>query len=161
MQMPEEMNEMKNKKIKSSNPLKEQPFSVPDKYFDDFYARLHVRLEREENILPEKKNRFVRYLKPALGLAASFALIFMLVYWPVKSFLPGYLAETPARSESTIEDETYYALIEKLDENSFFSLISESITNNSTDAQGFNDEELLSYISSNISDYEIVLQTKN
>lgn len=161
IQMPGKMNEKKNSKAKSSHPLKGNPFSVPDNYFDDFYARLHVRLESEENILPEKKSRVIRLLKPALGLAASFILIVMLVYWPLKSFLPEYLTETPAASEATIVDETYYALIEKLDENAFFSLITESLSNKTSTEQGFNDQELLSYISSNISDYEIVLQTKN
>jgi|SRR6056297_14550 len=154
------MNEMKRDIAQSPKAMKEQPFRLPDHYFDDFYARLHVRLEAEENALPKKNRRAIRYLKPVLGLTASFALIFLLVYWPMKSFLPGYLATTKTYIEPTNEEEAYYSIIEKMDENSFFTLLTES-SQNTYGNKDFNDEELLSYLSANVSDYEIFIQTKN
>ena len=155
------MNKLKKIAPELSKLKKEQPFGVPDKYFDDFSARLHHRLEAEKQTLPQPKNTFIRYLKPALGLAASFALIFMLVYWPVKTFLPNYLAKTNTFIESTNEEDAFLTFIEKLDENSFFALLQESKSNEKTVNGDFNDEELMSYLSSNVSDYEIYLQTEN
>jgi hypothetical protein len=155
------MNKLKKIAPELSKLKKEQPFGVPDKYFDDFSARLHHRLEAEKQALPQPKNTFIRYLKPALGLAASFALIFMLVYWPVKTFLPNYLAKTNTFIESTNEEDAFLTFIEKLDENSFFALLQESKSNEKTVNGDFNDEELMSYLSSNVSDYEIYLQTEN
>lgn len=155
------MNKLKKIAPELSKLKKEQPFGVPEKYFDDFSARLHHRLEVEKQDLPQPKNLFVRYLKPALGLAASFALIFMLVYWPVKTFLPNYLAKTNTAIETTNEDDAYLAFIERIDENSFFTLVQESNLNEETVNGDFNDEELMNYLSSNISEYEIYLQTEN
>ncbi|MEE4286245.1 MAG: hypothetical protein V2I31_08860 [Mariniphaga sp.] len=155
------MNKLKKIAPELSKLKKEQPFGVPDKYFDDFSARLHYRLQAEKQALPPPKNPFIRYLKPVLGMAASFALIFMLVYWPVKTFLPNYLAKTNTTIETTNEDDAFLTFIEKIDENSFFALIQEPDLNEETVNGDFNDEELLSYLSSNVSDYEIYLQTEN
>jgi hypothetical protein len=155
------MNEIKNNGIKLSEYDKEQPFRVPAKYFDDFYPRLQAKLEAEENVLPKQKYSVIKFLKPALGLAASFALIFMLVYRPLHSYLPNYLAKIKTGAESTIEEDNYFSIVERIDENSFFALITESLVNGTADEKGFNEEELLSYLSSNISDYEIALQTEN
>jgi hypothetical protein len=84
----------------------------------------------------------------------------MLVYWPVKTFLPNYLAKTNTYIESTNEDDAFLTFIEKIDENSFFAL-QEAQSNEETVNGDFNDEELMSYLSSNVSDYEIYLQTEN
>lgn len=151
------MNELKNSAPKLSKLKKEQPFSVPEHYFDDFYSRLHIKLEQEkEEVLPQKRTRIVRLLKPAIGLAASFLLVFLLVYWPIKSFLPQYLAgknEAPKMEQT--EEETYLAIIERMDENSFFTMIEEQ----PDEEEPFNDTELMNYVSSNISDYELYLET--
>jgi hypothetical protein len=155
------MNKLKKIAPELSKLKKEQPFGVPDNYFDDFSARLHYRLETEKQALPQPKNSFLRYLKPALGLAASFALIFMLVYWPVRSFLPSYLAKTNTYIETETEENEFLTFIEKLDENSFFAIIQESHSNEETVNGSFDDEELMNYLSSNVSDYEIYLQTEN
>ncbi len=155
------MNKLKKIAPELSKLKKEPPFGVPDNYFDDFSARLHHRLEAEKQTLPQRGNPIIRYLKPVLGLAASFALIFMLVYWPVKSFLPNYLAKTNTYIESTSEDVDFVTFLEKLDENSFFALIQEPFINQETANDDFNDEELLSYLSSNVSDYDIYVQTEN
>lgn len=152
----------KNENVPELSKLKnELPFHVPANYFGDFYARLHSRLEVEEQVLPKRGNRMVRYLKPALGVAASFALLFMMVYWPLKSFLPKNLAKSDFPVEILNEEDTYSSMIEKLDENSFVALIYESSEPEMTDGNGLNDEELFSYLSSGISDYEIFLQTEN
>ena len=140
---------------------KDQPFKAPENYFDDFSARLHYKIEAEKNILPQPKNQIIRYLKPALGLAASFIFIAILVYWPMRSFLPQYLADTNTQIESENENETYISYLERMDESSFFSFLQESFSDENTEEEDFNDEELLNYLSANVSDYEIYMQTEN
>lgn len=157
------MNELRKIAPKLSKIKKEQIFNVPDKYFDDFYARMQYRLETETQPLPSKTNPVIRIFKPILGLAASFALVFMLVYFPIRLYMPKYFAKNkPAVIKSTNkEDDDFRNILENMDENSFFALISEQASIEQTSYEPFNDEELLSYISSNVSEYEIYLQTEN
>jgi hypothetical protein len=155
------MNDFINNVPESSNKKKELPFRVPENYFVDFSARLQTRLATVNKIIPQEKKGIIRYLKPALGLAASFALIFMLVYWPLKSYLPGYVAETNTVIEQESEIETLIPSFERIDENSFFSIIAEAFSGAEETEENFNDEELLNYISANVSDYELYLHTDN
>ncbi|HDR52768.1 MAG TPA: hypothetical protein ENN90_14315 [Mariniphaga anaerophila] len=155
------MNKLREIAPRLSKIKKENPFRVPDNYFDDFSARLAVKLEAEKKALPQPKNTVIRYLKPVLGMAASFALIFMLVYWPLKSFLPNYLAKTNTFIESTTEDDAFRSILERLDETLFFAVLAEPGSVNETAEAGFSDDELMGYLSANISDYELYLQTEN
>ncbi len=135
---------------------KENPFGVPDNYFDDFSARLQMKLEAEKKVVAAPKSRIVQLLKPAIGLAASFALIFILVYWPIKSFLPSHLAKSNSVVTDQYDtDEQYITLLEGIDENSFFALLDAPA--NSVE---FSDDELINYINTNISEYEICLGTE-
>jgi hypothetical protein len=113
-----------------------------------------MKLEAEKMIVPAKQNRFIYYLKPALGLAASFALIFMLVYWPLKTFTPNQTANNNTDTEMS-EDEGYLSIVEKMDENSFFALLYEP-----ANAVEFSDEDLVAYINTNITDYDIYQGTE-
>lgn len=148
------MDELKNIAPKLSKLKKENPFKAPDKYFDDFSARLQMKLEAEKKVVPQQKSRIIRFLKPAFGLAASFALIFMLVYWPLKTFMPSQVAEL----EDTINysDREFLNIVEGLDEISFFSLLEES---NGT--EDFTDDDLIAYVSANFTDYEIFENIEN
>lgn len=147
------MNDLKNIAPELSKIKKENPFEVPDHYFDDFTARLQHRIETEETGNKKQQNTIIRFLKPALGLAASFALIFMLVYWPLKSFLPNQVAQTETTNE--LEDQEYMSIVEDLDETSFFAFLNES-----DDQSDFSDEDLESYIAANTSDYELFVGTE-
>ena len=140
---------------------KENPFRVPDHYFDDFSARMHTRLKAETEVRKQPRNPVVRYLKPALGLAASFLLVFLLVYWPISEFLPQYLSKSDAPVETITDDDHYFNYIEKIDENSFIALIAEPDTDKDIVDDDFSDEDLLSYLSANISDFELFAHTQN
>jgi hypothetical protein len=133
---------------------KEVPFRAPENYFDDFSARLQMKLDAEKMVLPAPKTRIIQFLKPALSLAASFALIFMLVYWPLKTFLPTQVAET-SKTDTEMLDNEYLALLENMDENSFYALLDEPDSN-----VEFSEDELISYLNTNVSDYEIYLGTE-
>lgn len=64
------------------------PFVVPEGYFDTFAEQLMERIELEEK--PKKRFSFSigRYLKPALTMAASFVIIFFMIYIPVHTLNP-------------------------------------------------------------------------
>ena len=145
------MNELERIPTKLSDIKKENPFGTPNKYFDDFSARLQMKLETEEKVVPIQQNKIIRLLKPALGLAASFALIFMLVKMPLKTFLADTVASNTVKSELTEND--YLSVVEGIDEDSFFALLDEP-----DKGIEFSDDDLLSYATANISEYELFIE---
>ena len=150
------MNEFENNAPELSKLKKEYPFRTPDNYFDDFSARLQMKLEAEKSARVPRKIKFMQVLKPALGLAASFALIFMLVYVPLKTFMPERATELAQNSEDYDADFGILNYIESIDESSFISLLNESENNDD-----FTDDELTLYVSANFSDYELYENLKN
>jgi hypothetical protein len=146
------MDELNNISRELSKIKKENPFKTPDQYFDNFSARLQMKLEAEKKIVPAQKNRIITFLKPALGLAASFALIFMLVYWPLKTYMPNRQANN---TETEAYDMQYINMVEEIDENSFYSLLDEP--NGSAE---LTDDDLESYLVANVSEYEMYNETK-
>jgi hypothetical protein len=147
------MDELKKITPELSKIKKENPFTVPKNYFDDFPARLQMKIEAEKEVLPSPKNRIIQILKPAIGLAASFLLIFMLVQWPLKNFTLKQVANT---NSVVIElyDDDYLSLVESIDENSFYALLEEPVP-----TIEYSDDELITYLGSTITDYEIIVGT--
>lgn len=150
------MDELKNIAPELSKLKKEVPFSTPKHYFDDFSARMQTRLETEIQAPPKQQTRIIQFLKPVLGLAASFALIFMLVYTPIKIFVSSEIHQVAANTETISSDSELLKIMEGLEESSFFALLHES-----EDAAAFSDEELVMYVSANFTDYEIFEITEN
>ena len=149
------MDELKNSTPELSKLKKEYPFRTHENYFDDFSVRLQMRIKAEKHAGEPRKTRFIQLLKPALGLVASFALIFMLVYVPLKTFMPNRI---PELAESTNEFETgILNYIENIDESSFISLLNEP----KDKEVEFSDDELALYVSANFSDYEIYANLEN
>lgn len=132
---------------------KENPFRTPENYFEDFSARLQIKLETEkEKGSTKTQSRIIQLLKPALGLAAGFALIFMLAYWPLTK-----LTSQQAKNSSNQTDETdmiFTSLVEGMDENSFFAMLDESES-----TVQLSDDDLANYLGTNSSEYEIYSET--
>ena len=153
--METEMKELEKIAPELSKIKKENPFRVPDNYFDDFSARLQAKLDAEEIDVPVRKNNIIRYLKPAIGLAAGFALVFSLAYWPLKTLTPNKTAGNDSR-ELNAGDLLFASAVEGIDENSFYELLEKpSATEN------LSIEELASYVNTNVSEYELYTQTAN
>lgn len=134
---------------------KENPFRVPENYFDDFSARLQAKLDAEQNAVPVKKNNIIRYLKPAIGLAAGFALVFSLAYWPLKTLTPNQTAESDVQ-EISVSDMLFASAVEGIDVNSFYELLEKPAGN-----EQLSDEDLANYVNTNVSEYEIYTQSAN
>jgi hypothetical protein len=147
------MSKLRKDRTQLSEIKKENPFGTPDNYFDDFSARLHTRLEAEKKVVPTKQGRIIRFIKPAIGLAASFVLVALLVYWPVKLYLSTEIADNNLQPD-LYEEEFSSMVVESIDENSFFTLLDEQ-----ENGIEFSEEDLMSYVSTNISEYEIYTET--
>lgn len=135
---------------------KENPFRVPDHYFDDFAARLQTRIESEQHPQPKTTPLIIRMLKPTLGLAAGFALIFMLVYVPMKTFM-NRQTEITSLAESNYDEIPIQSILEQMDEASFFSMLNSEDENESN----FTEEDLYAYVSTNFNAYEVFEYTEN
>lgn len=142
------MDEMKNNAPKLSEIKKENPFGTPDQYFDDFSARLHTRMAAEAQSAAPQKSRIFQLLKPTLGLAASFAVVVMLVYVPLRLFMPKQISQVAQISDTS--DAGFLNIIEKIDEESFVALL-----NDTESEDEFTNDELALYVSANFSDYEL------
>jgi hypothetical protein len=153
--MNTEMKELEKIAPELSKIKKENPFRVPENYFDDFSARLQAKLDVEQNAVPVKKNNIIRYLKPAIGLAAGFALVFSLAYWPLKTFTPNQTVESNVQ-EISVNDLLFASAVEGIDENSFYELLEKPAGN-----EQLSDEDLANYVNTNVSEYEIYAQSAN
>ncbi len=125
------------------------PFRVPRQYFNDFPAKLQALIEEEE---PQKrivKLRPFDYLKPAIGIAAAFAAVYLLVYWPAK------LITDPAllSNGQTNESEQIINLVERFDDHTFLSLLEGEYKPEPVD-----DEILERYVAANYSDFDIFIE---
>lgn len=150
------MDKLKNNAPELSKIKKENPFRTPDNYFDDFSARLQMQIDAEKRAKVPGKIRFIQILKPALGLAASFALIFMLVYVPLKTFMPHHVATLAENTEEYDTETGILNYIENIDESSFISLLNET-----DDDDNFTDDDLALYVSANFNDYELYENLQN
>ncbi len=132
---------------------KENPFRVPENYFDDFSARLQTKLETEKEGSTKTQSRIIQFLKPALGLAAGFALIFMLAYWPLTKLTPNQQANN-STTQADSDDIIFTSLVEGMDENSFYAMLDEQEV-----TVQLSDEDMAIYLNTNSSEYEIYTET--
>jgi hypothetical protein len=131
---------------------KELPFRIPDRYFDDFQARLQARLENEIKVSPERKITHIRYLRPAIGLAAACAAIALLVFNPFR----GNNGQADLAQMNTASDEMRIInLVEPVDDHTFFNLLE-----NDAQEEKIDKNELEVFIATNYSDYDIYLETQ-
>jgi hypothetical protein len=137
---------------------RDSPFGVPENYFDNFYDRLRNNIHEEDISHSTGREKIIKLINPALQVAAVLALIAIIVYSAVNYLLPESFTNYNASNEMTMtEEERIFSLIENIDENSFFTLIQES-SQEEIGEEEHNNDELLSYLSYNISEYEIFIE---
>jgi len=137
---------------------KTNPFRTPDYYFESLEDRIMGNIEDKA----KKKSssaRLIQFLKPALGLAASFTLVYLLVYYPINTFLLKPTAETTITDTITSDLLTDYSInLASIDENSLINAIFSDETNNLAET---NPDELLAYLSTGLNDVEIYTEIQN
>lgn len=114
---------------------RKNPFSVPEKYFDQLGKRIEQRIEAEKK---PQKVRLVTLLKPYFGLAA----IFLLALFVVQVVLPHVVDK-----DRMLVSEKREGMVEKEIQSETFEFDS-----------GFDptDEEILEYLSTEINDYDLL-----
>ncbi|HZK97989.1 MAG TPA: hypothetical protein VFC67_27555 [Prolixibacteraceae bacterium] len=141
---------------KSGNRKKDQPFNVPEGYFENFADRLMARIEEEEQ--PDKKRSLFFYLKPALMMAASFAFVMLLVYVPIKKFLPSTgIAEVSQQKVKTDSVDAASGLpatlISYFSESQFMLAVTDMTE---LEPYKLSNDDLGEYIADNYSDYDVI-----
>jgi len=130
---------------------KKQPFKVPDSYFDNFEARLQTRLQQQQQQSREKRseNKVIKMLKPVMWMAASFLLAILLIKIPFRQFFPESLSVKNTKEENAVS-------IYLLNETNFYDILSED---SQTDT--LKTEDLYTYLSSEVNEYEIYSEMYN
>jgi hypothetical protein len=145
-----EMEDIKDRAPKLSGLNRENPFGVPKNYFDDFYARLETKLEPTPIV--KRPSAFIRYLKPMVGLAAGFALVFTLVYWPLNRTKNTQTASTGNYYFEGAEDADILSMFGNIDEKSLLAILDYT-----QEEESFSNDEIVEYLSSNMSSYDVYL----
>lgn len=138
------MNEQRD--FLSSRELHDNPFRVSEGYFDSLEDRMMARIAAEDAALAAERPRRPawRILKPALTLAAMFALIFGMGYGVLS------LTHTLDRGTGTTSVEDYASAEEQMIRP--LSIINYYQTAEPADETGEIDEEtLVSYLASELS----------
>ena len=151
------MDELENTSQELSKIKKAIPFGIPENYFDNFYERLKYNIHKEKTNHLSGRDKVVNLIRPAIRVAASLAAISLIIYGTMNYLLPGFTNSVDPNETTFIEEERIFSLIENMDESSFFTLIQESQAEEIGEEQ-LNNDELLSYLSCNISEYEIFLE---
>ncbi|VAW22351.1 hypothetical protein MNBD_BACTEROID01-2841 [hydrothermal vent metagenome] len=148
------MDDLKKIAPKLSSVKKGNPYRVPDNYFEDFYARLEPKLHSGGTDKKKRQTTLIRLLKPALGLAASITLIFLIVYWPLSRFDMPSVVQNNFGPVTNEKNEQYSILIDELDESSLFALLG-----NNLEDGNYSDDELIGYLSTSFDEYELFLES--
>ncbi|MCL3778934.1 hypothetical protein EMN47_00885 [Prolixibacteraceae bacterium JC049] len=147
----------KNKKWSLDDASPKAPFEVPKNYFDEMQHKIMAEVEEME--APQKKG-IIHHLKPALGLVASFIVVGLLVYVPMKMYMPSVLEKYYGQSqqESTFNADSTLIFAD-LDAMNYFEdeFSTEEIIETTEDQS--DDEQLLNYLVAELDDYDIVSLT--
>lgn len=136
----------------------ENPFRTPDPYFDTLEDRIMSGIKHAEKT-QSKQGKVVHLLKPILGLVASFALVCLLVYYPIRHFMPQRMVETvQADTSSSSIPEAYSLSFSSVDENTLFQMIISDDSN--TDSQ-LNSDDVVAYLASGANDLDLYSEIQN
>ena len=128
---------------------KEQPFKVPEGYFETFEERLQQRIELQSR-KSKPEGKIIHMLKPVLWLAAGLVLVFLLINYPLKKVLPDYSSETSfADIENKISNEWLY------DDNLYDVIMQDTVV------VPVDNEDMTDYLSAELSEYEIYSEMYN
>lgn len=95
----------------ASPELRQNPFSAPAGYMDSFEERIMQRISGQQESSSQQHGLGLRaLLKPAIGFAASFALLFSLGYGIIS--LTKFLEKTPQKIALQMRDTTISSPIE-------------------------------------------------
>ena len=132
---------MSEKKINSQF-TKENPFTVPDGYFEALDKRIEARVNADN--LP-RRQKIIRVIKPILGIAASFMLAFTLIRYPLTRILD------KTNNETTIVtfDDLFRQLTDNIDEVALYQALTEK------EDDTYTSDEMINLLLCSVSDLDI------
>ena len=101
----------KDKHIEFKLPENKLPFTAPEGYFDAFPERVMNKIDAEITPAVHFPQKIIRILRPALAMAASFTIIFFLVYLSVRHFGSNVSQDSTANASGEIGYVDNYYLI--------------------------------------------------
>lgn len=135
---------------------KDNPFEVPEGYFETLEDRIQAKITAETS-LPTRKQKVIQLVKPILGLAASFALVFLLVHYPISKFMPWYAAQQGSEQTDEFQmEEEYFTSASFTDGYALLQAL-----NNSENNHEFETTEIITFLSTELNDYEIFAEIIN
>lgn len=136
----------------------DSPFKTPDHYFDSIEDRVMATIKHQEKNTT-KSSKVIQFLKPALGLVASFTLVYLLVFYPINHFLPKTVAKSEI-SDTITKDllEDYSLSFSLIDENTILNTISADEDESSSE---IGSEDMLAYLSTEFNDLQIYDEIQN
>lgn len=141
--------------INQSQFPKGNPFDVPQGYFESLEDRIGARIE-DEVAFKSPGQKVIQMLKPILGLAASFAIAFLLIYYPLGKFIPKFMAKSDTQTEESLFELEFIENTLFIDENTLLQTL--SATETSTE---FESDEIINLLSSELNDYQIYAEIIN
>ena len=139
---------------------KENPFRTPDNYFDSIEDKVMSTIKYEvKKKTTSESGRIFQLLKPVLGIAASLAIVCMLAYYPIKYFSPKSMVKSEITDTTPGDVMDAYSLnLSMIDENSLAHAI---FGDEAATPAPINQDELLAYLSTEMTDLEIYTEIQN
>lgn len=94
-----------------------------------------------------KESIIIRYIKPIIGLAASFTLIMGLVYVPMKILSP----KNGSQNNNSSLNEEYY-ITSEMDDHNIFEMLE-----NAAPEETFNNQQLENVLICSVDEYELIV----
>jgi hypothetical protein len=121
------------------------PFRLPEGYFDQLPQQVMDKIEMGDH--RNKESVIIRYIKPIIGLAASFALIMGLVYVPMKILSP----KNGSQNNNSSLNEEYY-ITSEMDDHNIFEMLE-----NAAPEETFNNQQLENVLICSVDEYELIV----
>ena len=139
---------------------KENPFRTPDHYFDSIEDRVMGTIKNEAKRKATSGSvKIFHLLKPVFGIAASIAIVCILTFYPIKYFTSKSLVKSEKIDTTSNDTMDAYSLnFSMIDEN---SLVKELFSDTTTTQPQINPDEVLAYLSTEMTDLEIYDEMKN
>jgi hypothetical protein len=136
----------KNEHINFDQLGREYPFHAPEGYFDNLSQKVMARLEGQSQ---PKKNFFsIRYVKPAIAIAAGFLIIVALFNVPSKLISPG--KSSSSQSLSKLTDEELF-ISDPLSDHNIFEALESTVPDDT-----FDSDQLETVLLASVSEYELI-----
>ncbi|MBK5203266.1 MAG: hypothetical protein JJE45_06065 [Prolixibacteraceae bacterium] len=160
---------MKTINDKNQNNLRENPFGVPEGYFDSFESRLEKRMKEDslENKINSDINKkplggkIIKLIKPVMGIAAGLILVLLLVHYSLKNNSLVLVSEQPDSSVVMQYEEELMAKSADLDEKTFYDVLITREDSTVSILSIDDPEKVITILSDELNDYDLYAEIIN